>query len=401
MEPKKIGCYICTGCGIGDALDIKALKAIATKEQKIPVVKDHALLCGAEGVAMIQKDLDDGAVNAVIVAACTHREKNAEFRFDVDLMDRVDLRDKCIWLLEVKEGDDTAEEDRQMMAEDYLRLGCVKLKKMNVPDPFMHSEGSKDVLVVGGGLAGLTAARDIAKAGYQAVLVEKSDVLGGKMNDMFKVTPDNKPPYRDLSDNFIGTLISEVEADNRIKIFKNATVTKTAGQPGQFDLTIKNATSTKEVRVGSIVVTTGFDLYEPTKLPASLGYGSSPDVVTSDEFEKMAKAGKIVRKSDGQPAKRVAFALCAGQRDKDHLEYCSGACCIYSMKQALYVIDQYGADASTYLIYQEIRTPGQMEDFYRKVQEEGGVFIKGDVTQVNGNPKGGVVVKVNDHLIRA
>lgn len=400
MDEKKIGCYICTGCGIGEALDIKALKVIATKEQKIPVVKEHALLCGEEGLAMIHADMAAGAVNAVIIAACSHREKSAEFRLDTQLLDRVDLRDKCIWMQDVKEGDDTAEEDRQMMAEDYLRLGCVKIKKMNKTDPFMHSEGSKDVMVVGGGLAGLTAARDIALAGYNAVIVEKSDALGGKMNNMLKVTPDNLPPYRDMADNFIGTLITQVEADNRIKIFKNATVGKTSGQPGQFDVILKTGSGDKEIRVGSIVVSTGFDLYDPAKLPKNLGYGSSPDVITSAEFEKMAKAGPIMRKSDGKPAKRVAFALCAGQRDKEHLDYCSGACCIYSMKQALYVIEQYKDEASTYLIYQEIRTPGQMEDFYRKTQDEGAVFIKGDVTKVGGSASGGVMVEVADKLLR-
>ncbi|MBF0295588.1 MAG: hydrogenase iron-sulfur subunit [Magnetococcales bacterium] len=397
---KKIGCYFCTGCGIGDALDMKALKAIATKEQKIPVVKEHAFLCGAEGVAMIRNDLETDAVNAVIIAACSHREKTAEFRFGIELFDRVDLRDKCLWVLDVKEGDETAEEDRQMAAEDYLRLGCVKIKKMNIPDPFLHSDGSKDVLVVGGGLAGLTAARDIALAGYQAVVVEKAETLGGKMNNMLKVTPDNRPPYRDLTDNFIGDLIAQVEGDNRIKVFKNTVVTKTAGQPGRFDVTLKSGGTPLDIRVGSIVVATGFDLYDPAKLPGNLGYGSSPDVVTSAEFEKMAKAGQILRKSDGKPAKRVAFALCAGQRDKAHLDYCSGACCIYSMKQALYVIEQYKQEASTFLIYQEIRTPGQMEDFYRKAQDEGAVFIKGDVAKVTANSGGGVAVEVKDHLLR-
>ncbi len=400
MDEKKIGCYICTGCGIGDALDLKALTTIAAKEQKIPVIKDHAFLCGPEGLAMINQDMADGTVNALLIAACSHREKSAEFRLDTDLIERVDLRDKCIWMQDVKEGDETAEEDRQMMAEDYLRVGCVKLKKMEIPSPYLHSESSRDVMVVGGGLAGLTAARDIAMAGYSAVLIEKSDLLGGKMNNMLKITPDNTPPYREMTDNFIGTLTAEVEANNRIKIFKNATVGKTSGQPGQFDVILKTDSGDKEIRVGSIVITTGFNLYDPTKLPANLGYGSSPDVVTSAEFEKMAKEGNIVRKSDGKPAKRVAFALCAGQRDKNHLDYCSGACCIYSMKQALYVIEQFKEEASTYLIYQEIRTPGQMEDFYRKTQEEGAVFIKGDVTKVGSNAQGGVVVNVADKLLR-
>ncbi|MBF0604078.1 MAG: FAD-dependent oxidoreductase [Nitrospirae bacterium] len=395
---KKIGCYICTGCGIGDALDVKALGNIATKEQKIPVVKNHEFLCGTEGIAMIRKDLTDEGVNALVIAGCSHRVKNEEFRLGIAQMDRVDLRDKCLWVLDVPEGNDTAEEDRQMMAEDYIRIGCVKVKKMNDPNPYEASTPfSKVVLVVGGGIAGLTAALEVARTGYQAILVEKGETLGGQVAKMHKVSPA-RAPYNKLEENPLPMLLAEVKGNKNIRIMNSTVVQKTVGAPGLFDVTLNHNGTAAVERVGSIIVATGFQAYDPGKLDKKLGYGSSPDVITSMEFEEMAKSGKIVRKSDGKPAKRVAFSLCAGQRDTSHLEYCSGACCVYSLKQALYVIENH-PDASAYLIYQEVRTPGQMEDFYRKVQNEGGIFIKGDVNKVSSGSSG-LTLEVSDKLLR-
>ncbi|MEO5376337.1 MAG: FAD-dependent oxidoreductase [Magnetococcus sp. DMHC-6] len=395
---KKIGCYICSGCGIGEALDVDALVKIATKEQKLPLVKKHEFLCGPEGVELIRNDMSTSGVNAVLLAACSPRVKVDEFRLGTSLLDRVNLREQAVWSLEVKEGDDTAEEDRQMMAEDNLRMGCVKIKKMNPPEPFQDPSFSKDILVVGGGMAGMTTALEIAETGYKAILVEQSGQLGGMVARMHKVSP-SKPPYQHLQENPVAALAAKVEGHANIVVHKNATIAKTIGAPGLFDVSIQNGGHVSQVRVGSIVVATGFTPYDASKLD-HLGQGTSPDVITSLEFEEMAKAGQIVRKSDGKPAKRVAFSLCAGSRDKNHLEYCSAACCTYSLKQALYVKEQY-ADASTYILYQEIRTPGQMEDFYRKVQDEGGIFIKGDIQKVAVGTAGGLSVQVNDKLLRS
>ena len=399
MEAKKIGCYICTGCGIAEALDVTALEKVASKEQKVPVTKTHAFLCGEEGLGLIRQDMATEGVNAILIAACSHRVKTEEFQFETPLLDRVDLREKVLWVQNFEEGDETAQEDLQMMAEDYLRMGCVKLKKMNAPDPFQDAGFSKDVLVVGGGVAGLTAAKELAATGYKAILVEKSAELGGMMAKMHKVSP-TKPPYRELEANPVVDLVTAVEGSDKIKVYKNSTVSKTQGAPGLFDVTINNGSQTTTERVGSIILTTGYNLYDPTKLEGNLGYGTSPDVVTSLEFEEMAKAGKILRKSDGKPAKRVAFSLCAGQRDKKHLEYCSSACCTYSLKHALYLIEQY-EDASAYVLFQEMRTPGQMEEFYRRVQEEGAVIIKGDVSKVEKAASGGLAVQVDDKLLRS
>ena len=399
MEVKKIGCYICTGCGIGEALDVKALESVAAKEQKIPVVKNHPLLCAEEGGNLIRQDIANEGVNALVIVGCSHRVKTTELQFNTPLMDRVDVREKTLWIQDVKEDDEEAEEDRQMMAEDYIRMGCVKIKKMTPPEPFQDATLSKDILVVGGGVAGMTAAKEIAATGYNAVLVEKSSDLGGMVAKMHKVSP-TKAPYRDLEENPVQELISSVEGESRIKIYKDSTITKTTGAPGLFDVTINNGSTDEILRVGSIILTTGYTLYDPTKLDKNLGYGVSPDVITSLEFEQMAKEGKILRKSDGKPAKRVAFSLCAGQRDAKHLEYCSAACCTYSLKHAIYLMEQ-DEDASAYVLFKELRTPGQMEEFYRKAQEEGAVIVKGDVTQVEKASAGGLSVSVDDKLLRS
>lgn len=398
MEAKKIGCYICTGCGIGEALNVAALEKVSTKEQKNPVTKTHPFLCGAEGVALIRQDMANEGVNALLIAACSHRVKTDEFQFETPLLDRVDLRDKVLWVLDTPAGDKTAKEDLQMMAEDYLRIGSVKLKKMDAPNPFQDTGFSKDVLVVGGGVAGLTAAREIAATGYRVVLVEKSDVLGGMVARMHQVTP-SLPPYRALEANPVPDLIAAVEGDSRIKIYKSAAIHRTAGAPGLFDVTIHAGGAVTTERVGSIILTTGFNLYDPAKLDKKLGHGTLPDVITSLAFEEMAKAGNIARPSDGKPAKRVAFSLCAGQRDKNHLEYCSAACCSYSLKHAIYLMEQH-KEASAYILFQEMRTPGQMEEFYRRAQEEGAVIIKGDVEKVEKAAAGGLTVQIQDKLLR-
>jgi quinone-modifying oxidoreductase, subunit QmoB len=128
---------------------------------------------------------DDG-VNALIIAGCSHRTKTDEFQFETSLFDRVDLRDKCLWIQDSSESaDEETEEDLQMMMEDYIRIGCVKVKKMDSPEPF-HNDGgfSKDILAVGGGIAGLTTAKEISDTGYNSILVKKCDALGGKLAKM-------------------------------------------------------------------------------------------------------------------------------------------------------------------------------------------------------------------------
>jgi len=170
---KKIAVYICSGCGIGDALDIDQLGKVATDEKSVPVCRTHPNLCSQEGVDLIKKDMADEGANTLVVAACSHRVMVDVFDFEGCIVDRVNIREQVAW------SQKPGEEDTQMMAEDYLRMGLAKVAAMELPEPYTPEEEiSRDILVVGGGLAGLTSALEASKAGYAVVLVEKETELG-------------------------------------------------------------------------------------------------------------------------------------------------------------------------------------------------------------------------------
>ncbi len=386
---KKTAVYICTGCGIGDALDVEQLKEEGTEDFTIDVSKDHPCLCGAEGVELIKKDIADEEINTVIIGACSYRVNYDVFNFGLSVVvERVNLREQVAWVMPPKE------ENTQELAEDNLRMGCSKAKDSLPPEPFKaEEEYSKDVLVVGGGLAGMTAALEAAKAGSNAVLVEKEESLGGFLGKMKKTVT---LPYKELSDTGAEELIQAVEAEDKIKVYTSSTVEKISGAPGLFSVDIKNDGDVVNERAGSIVQATGWVPYDANKL-GHLGYGLTKDVITNVEMEEMAAAGKIIRPSDGKPVKNVLFIQCAGSRDQEHLPYCSGACCLVSMKQATYLKEQ-DPEAVSYVLYKDVRTVGQAEDFYRKAQEDGNIFIRGAATEV-GEAGGKLFVEADDELL--
>ncbi|MBN1102895.1 MAG: hydrogenase iron-sulfur subunit [Deltaproteobacteria bacterium] len=370
---KKIGLYVCTGCGIGDALNIEQLTELATGEGSVPVCRTHGNLCGEEGVQLINKDRSDEGVNTIVIAGCSPRVMVDVFNFEDCIVDRVNLREQVVWCQ--KPG----EEDTQMMAEDYLRMALAKVNAMELPVPFKpEQEFSKDILVVGGGLAGLTSALEASKAGYSVVLVEKEAELGGFQKQVRQIAT---MPYKDLKDNPLAELIQEVTQSGKIKVYAGATVEKTVGGPGVFKVTIKQNGSTAEHDIGAIVLAAGWQPYDPAKLDAKLGYGASPDVITNAMFEDVVQEGNVARPSDGKAVSQIAFLQCAGSRDPKHLPYCSTVCCTTALKQALLVKARNKA-ADVYVVYKEMRTPGQAEDLYRKAQEEGVLFIRSQDPEV-------------------
>ncbi len=386
---KKTAVYICTGCGIGDALDIEQLKEQGTADFGIEVIKDHPFLCGQEGVGLIKQDIEGEGVNTVIIAACSHRVNYDAFNFGPGvIVQRVNLREQVVW------SHAPNEEDTQMLAEDNLRMGCAQAKDTELVQPYKAEEPySKDILVVGGGLAGMTAALETAKAGYNAILVEKEDKLGGFLGKMKqRVTV----PYKELAETGAAALIQRVMDEPRIKVYTSATVEKLSGGPGLFSVEIKANGNSGTERVGAVVQATGWVPYDANKL-GHLGYGKFKNVVTNVEMEEMAAAGKITRPSDGGDVKNVLFVQCAGSRDPEHLPYCSSVCCLVSMKQATYVKEQ-NPEAVNYILYKDVRTVGQSEDFYRKAQNDGSVFIRGAATQV-GEAGGKLFVEADDELL--
>jgi len=387
----KVGVFICKGCEIARSIDLDKLIEVATDECQVPVCKAHDMLCNLETVADIKSDIEKEGLNRAVIAACSQRVFPELFDFGPEiLVDRANLREQLAWCHTPND------EDTQMMAQDIIRAAVAKVKNSEPPVPHVE-ETSKDIMVVGGGITGMTAAKAASGAGYKVNLIEKEDHLGGWAIKWPKIFPKS-PPYDGLKDPDYDELVKEVESDPNIAVYKSTTVEKTAGQPGKFEVTLQNGSEPKKLSVGSIVLATGWKPYEPEKL-THLGYGSSPDIITNIQMEDMAATGEIKRPSDGKPVDSIAFIQCAGSRDQDHLPYCSAVCCRVSLKQALYVREKY-PDAKIYIIYKDVRSPAQFELFYASVQDDDAIFFtKGEIAGVNKSGDGKIEIDVEETLL--
>jgi len=390
--PEGLGVYICSGCGIGEAVDTQALANSA--RSKAVSVQLHPYLCGPEGRKLIENDLAATSggpkVNRVVIAACSPRFKTDVFRYPGVVVERVNLREHVAWAQ--KAGD----EDTLAMARDYLAMGIVKAQKALVPAP-QKAEISKKILVVGGGLAGLTAALEAARAGYEVLLVEKEAQLGGFLAKTRKRLTF-RPPYEQLADGGLGDKIQQVLYHPRIKVLVSARIRRISGQPGQFDVEVETPEGRVSDRIGAIVLATGWKPYDASKL-GHLGYGSSPDVVTNVQLEQMAANGGVRRPSNNQPPRDVVFIQCAGSRDPQHLPYCSSVCCLVTLKQIQYVREA-SPEARVYVIYKDMRAPAQYERLYRRLQDHPlNFFAKGEVTGVEPNGNGKLRVRVENSLL--
>jgi quinone-modifying oxidoreductase subunit QmoB len=386
----KIGVYLCSGCGIGEALNLDGLAKVAMGEMKASVCRQHGAYCTQEGLQVILQDMEKEGVNGIVLAACSPRVLTDVFQFpDKVVAERVNLREQVIW------GLPAGHEDTQMMAEDYIRMGIVRVQKSQPLEPY-QAEVDKTVLVVGGGVSGMTAALEAARAGYPVVLVEKEERLGGWMAKQWKRYPVHAP-YRELEEVGLDDLVSQVNGHSGIRVLCSTEIRSIQGAPGMFQVTASGTGGEETFKAGSIVQATGWRPYEPSRL-GHLGYGASADVMTNVELEELiAKEGRVSRPSDNGVPQSVVFIQCAGSRDPAHLPYCSSVCCMVSLKQALY-LKQQDPSTAVYIVYRDMRTPGQYEEFYRRLQKEGCVFLKGEVASVAQDGSGKLLVEVDDVL---
>ncbi|MDY6905377.1 MAG: FAD-dependent oxidoreductase [Thermodesulfobacteriota bacterium] len=449
---KKYSVYICTGCGIGESLDVDALCGVP-EEEGVPV-KTHPFLCSEEGVNLIKKDIADDGVNAMCIAACSRRVNFDVFSFDGCLVDRTNLREQVVWAhprseypaLTDEEKEDEDNFDRvQMMAEDNIRMGMARLEQIKLPEPYELESFTNKILVIGGGVTGMAAALDASKAGYPVTIVEKEAALGGFATKMRKQMPVSDP-YDNLIPPVVDSMIQAVEADSNITIKTETVVARIAGQPGEFTVTLKNPgekhpfdvpyplpeemkvdengkelTAEQQFEVyqkynegredvltldpegekfGAVVLAAG---WRPAKIEgeayAHLGIGEIPDVVTNSQFEEIAKKGKITRPSDGKEAKSVVFVQSPGKDEDDSdFQYCGAVTSMATLKQAKYVREDY-SDGKAYIFYQHMRTPGMAENFYKSMQQDPGIFMtKGEVLKV-GKEGNGLSVEADNTLL--
>jgi quinone-modifying oxidoreductase subunit QmoA len=330
------------------------------------------------------------------------------------------------------------------------------------------------VLVIGGGISGISAAIEASEAGCEVILVEKEAYLGGRVVRTNQYFPKMCPPNCGLEINF-----RTVRTSPSITCLTQSEVEKISGGPGQYKATIRRQPrgvnnrctacgacveacpvdrqddfnygmgTTKaiylplemafpmqyvidfeacegtecgkclpacpydaidlemqaeviEEEVQAVIWATGWEPYDATQIE-NLGFGTHDNVVTNVMMERFAAdsgptEGKILRPSDSKEIESIAFVQCAGSRDENYLEHCSGVCCMASLKQTRYVREQY-PDAQIYVFHIDIRSPGRLEDFYQAVQEDEKVtFIKGKVAKITEAGNGNLVVEAEDAL---
>jgi quinone-modifying oxidoreductase subunit QmoB len=386
---ERVGVFTCTGCGIGEALDIETLSA-AAEDPKPTCTASHPCLCAPEGMDSVRRAVDEEKLEGVILAACSSRARQQELRLDRagTMVERVSLREQVVWSHPPKD------EDTQMLAEDLLRMGLARLTRAKSATPTSEPVES-GVLVVGGGVAGLEAARGASGLGHPVVLVEKEEALGGDTRGLRYQTP-GRPPYDALVPSGLPDLVTAVEEDPRIRVLTRSRVNAIKGQPGQFSVEVETPTGALSFKSGAIVQATGARPYDATKL-GHLGYGSSSNVITSHELDVMLSRGELGRPSDGKLPGRVLFVQCAGSRDTEHLTYCSSECCGVTLRQ-IAAIHKEHPEVETVTVYKDMRTGGQLERFYQAVQSQpGSLFTRGEVNAVEGN--GSLKVHLKESLL--
>jgi quinone-modifying oxidoreductase subunit QmoB len=388
---ERIGIFLCSGCGIGEAVDVEALASVAGELGGNPCVT-HPCLCGPEGLETIRGAIAEHGLEGALIAGCSAREKVREFQLDDGAfpVERVSIREQATW------SHEAGDENTQMLAEDLLRMGHARLSRVTRPK-VLEETIADTVLVVGGGLAGLTAAEAAASNGHPVILIEKETTLGGSMRGVVGTLPDS-PPYDQLHDNPVPALIERVEANDSITIHTAARPTRITGQPGQFAVELETPDGPVTTTVGAIVQATGARPYDAARL-AHLGYGASPNVITSQQLEAMLTDGALARPSDGKQPQRILFVQCAGSRDAEHLPYCSAECCGASLRQVTAIHRNFpGLD--TVVVHRDMRTPGQLERFYLATQEQPGTrMLRGEVERVSGNGNGPLTVHLRDTLL--
>lgn len=322
-----VGVYVCNcGTNIAKTVDVAAVAGAMQEEPGVVVARSYKYMCSNPGQEMIAEDVKALGLQRVVVAACSPRMHEPTFRKALErgglnpyFLEVANIREHCSWIHE--DGAAATEKAKALTRAAIERVRFHEaLEKRSVPM-------CPATLVLGGGVAGLTAALELADADQQVYLVEQADELGGNVARL-----DLTVPWLDSARDVLRERISRVRKHPRIKVFLGAKLLEVKGFVGNFKPTIRTERGEQlELEVGSVVVCTGYQEFDPTPAP-SYGYGALPDVITSFELEAMLRRGKIETRSG--PPRSVAIIHCVGSRSKEpggH-PYCSRVCCATALK---------------------------------------------------------------------
>ncbi len=409
-----IGVYVChCGGNISDVVDVQRVVDEAARLPGVAVSRTNTFMCSDPGQNMILEDIKAGRVDRVVVAACSPSLHETTFRSllaraDVNpfLVEQANIREQCSWVHHKGE-------EATAKASTLVRMGVGKARHL-VPLSPVRVDAVNRALVIGGGVAGLRAARDLSGLGIDVDLVEREAELGGFVRQLDRVYPDGESAAA-----LIGRLVSDIEGDPRVTIHRGADVQRVEGYIGNFSATIVTSGegdgSTAEIEAGVVVVATGFRPYAPSR--KEFGCGRLPGVVTLPEFGRMLAelpADAEALEVDGRPVRSVGFIHCVGSRQVEGVNkppkggtlntHCSRVCCTATLQAATQLRERF-ADVAIHDFYQDIRTYGRgHEELYEKASRADVIFHRytGDkppkVRKAPEDDDCGLIVNVIDGL---
>ncbi len=360
-EDPRIGVFVCNcGTNIGGIVDVPAVAEYARTLPGVTYVEENLFTCSQDTQDKMKEAIEREGLNRVVVAACTPRTHEELFQETLKdaglnkyLFEMSNIRNQCSWV-HSKERDKATGKSK-----DLVRMAVARAQLIQpLPQPTVPVDSR--ALVIGGGLAGMSAALGLADQGFHVYLIEQAGELGGHALDLSKTWRGDDIAER------VKEMVGRVEDHPAIEVFKESVVREAAGFVGNFETVISQNGSDVSLRHGAVIVATGAQEYTPSEYL----YGGDKRVLTHKELDAAIKGGDA--RIAG--AKTAVFIQCVGSRESER-PYCSKVCCTHTMTSAL-ELKELNPEMDVYVLYRDIRTYGQREDLYREARRRGVVFIR-------------------------
>ncbi|MHC4720137.1 MAG: FAD-dependent oxidoreductase, partial [Planctomycetota bacterium] len=352
-EEPRIGVFICH-CGINIG-SVVAVPSVADYARTLPYVvyaEDNLYTCSQDTQDHIREKISEHNLNRVVVASC-FQQTLREAGLNPHLFEMANIRDQCSWI-HMNQPDEATDKANALVHMAVAKVALVE------PLAAATLDVTPSALVIGGGLAGMTAALAIADQGFGVTLVEREKQLGGNLNNL-RYTFDEPDVQA-----YLKHLCKHVQKQPNITVNTGAQLESIEGFIGNFESTLKKGSRHTKVKHGVVIVATGGNEHKPDE------YGYEPDdhVMTQLELEDLLSKGTM-------DAKTVVMIQCVGSREEQHM-YCSRVCCSAAVKNAL-KIKEISPQTEVYILYRDIRTYGLNEEYFQAARDSGAIFIRYDL----------------------
>ncbi|MBW2633381.1 MAG: FAD-dependent oxidoreductase, partial [Deltaproteobacteria bacterium] len=385
-ERPRIGVFVCRcGINIAGVVDVPAVRDYAATLPYVEYFSDNLYSCAQDTQETMTQIIKQKNLNRVVVAACTPKTHEPLFQetlinagLNKYLFEMCNIRNQDSWVH--KNNPELATEK----AKDLVRMAVSKVALMQ-PLEEAELQVNQTAMVIGGGIAGMSAASTLAQQGYETHIVEKSDALGGQALNLFKTISGDDVQEK------LSHLIADIDQNENIHIHLNTELKNVEGFVGSFKATLAADGEENELEHGVAVVATGASALKPEEYH----YGDDPRILTSLELDR-----KFMDKDPSLKAMNSAvFIQCVGSREPDR-PYCSRVCCTHAIDNAL-ELKKINPEMSVYILYRDIRTYGEREYLYREAREHGIIFIRYSLENkpVVNLDDGDITIMVTDHVL--